>query len=65
MKEILRRYSSFVPFPINLNGEQTNTVQAIWLRSKNDIKDEEYTEFYKFQGTTGKLKLDEEDSQAR
>ena len=25
-----------------------NTVQAVWTRSKSDIKDEEYTEFYKF-----------------
>ncbi|MGH8019878.1 MAG: molecular chaperone HtpG [Opitutaceae bacterium] len=49
VKEILKRYSSFVPFPINLNGDKVNTIQAIWLRSKNEIKDEEYTEFYKYQ----------------
>jgi TNF receptor-associated protein 1 len=49
LKEVLRRYSSFVPFPINLNGEKVNTIQAIWLRSKGDIKEEEYTEFYKYQ----------------
>ena len=46
---ILRRYSSFVQFPINLNGKRVNTIQALWLRSKNEIKEEEYTEFYKFQ----------------
>jgi TNF receptor-associated protein 1 len=49
MKEILERYSAFVSFPINLNGKRINTVQALWLRSKNEIKEEEYTEFYKFQ----------------
>ena len=49
VKETLTRYSSFVPFPINLNGERLNTVQALWLRNKNEISDEEYTEFYKFQ----------------
>jgi molecular chaperone HtpG len=49
IKDILRRYSSYVPFPILLNGERVNTVQALWLRNKNEIKDEEYTEFYKFQ----------------
>jgi len=49
VKEIIKRYSSFVQFPINLNGEKVNTVDALWLRSKNEIKDEEYTEFYKFQ----------------
>ncbi len=48
VREILRRYSSFVQFPINLNGDKVNTVQALWLRSKSEISDEEYTEFYKF-----------------
>jgi molecular chaperone HtpG len=49
IKEIVERYSAFVSFPINLNGKRVNTVQALWLRSKSEIKDEEYTEFYKFQ----------------
>jgi TNF receptor-associated protein 1 len=49
VREILERYSAFVSFPINLNGKRVNTVQALWLRNKNEIKDEEYTEFYKFQ----------------
>jgi TNF receptor-associated protein 1 len=49
VKEILERYSAFVSFPINLNGKRINTVQALWLRNKNEIKEEEYTEFYKFQ----------------
>lgn len=49
VKEILERYSAFVSFPINLNGKRINTIQALWLRNKNEIKDEEYTEFYKFQ----------------
>jgi molecular chaperone HtpG len=49
IKQVLTRYSSFVQFPIKLNGEQVNTVQAVWMRNKNEIKDEEYNEFYKFQ----------------
>jgi molecular chaperone HtpG len=48
IRELLRKYSNFVPFSINLNGEKVNTVEAIWLRSKSEVKDEEYTEFYKF-----------------
>ncbi len=48
-KEILERYSAFVSFPINLNGKRVNTIQALWLRNKNEVKEEEYTEFYKFQ----------------
>ena len=49
IKEILERYSAFVSAPISLNGKRVNTVQALWLRNKNEIKEEEYTEFYKFQ----------------
>jgi len=49
IKEIIKRYSSFVQFPIKLNGDKVNTVDALWLRGKSEIKDEEYTEFYKFQ----------------
>ena len=48
MEHILKRYSSFVQFPISLNGNDVNTIQAIWARSKADIKPEEYTEFYKY-----------------
>lgn len=48
IRGILERYSSFVQFPTKLNGEQTNKVQALWARSKNEVKEEEYEEFYKF-----------------
>jgi TNF receptor-associated protein 1 len=47
---IIKRYSNFVSFPIELNGKPVNTVQAIWTRNKNDIKEEEYDEFYKYVG---------------
>ncbi len=50
IKRIIKQYSSFVPFPIKVAGEETNTVQALWVRNKNEIKEEEYTEFYKFVG---------------
>lgn len=49
VKGILERYSSFVSFPVNLNGNKINTVEAIWLKSKSEISDEQYDEFYKFQ----------------
>ena len=50
VERIIQRYSSFVPFPIELNGKRLNTVQAIWARNKNEIKEEEYNEFYTFVG---------------
>jgi molecular chaperone HtpG len=57
IKRIITQYSNFVSFPIKVKGETVNTIQAIWARSKNEIKDEEYTEFYKFIGNA----LDEPD----
>ncbi len=45
---IIKQYSSFVSFPIKLDGEIINTVQALWTKNKNDVNDEEYNEFYKF-----------------
>jgi HSP90 family molecular chaperone len=50
VENIIKQYSTFVPFPIKLEGDTVNTVQAIWTRSKNEITDEEYNDFYKFVG---------------
>jgi molecular chaperone HtpG len=50
INSIIKQYSSFVSFPIKLDGETINTVQALWTKSKNDVKDEEYNDFYKFIG---------------
>ncbi|WP_206811326.1 molecular chaperone HtpG [Paradesulfitobacterium ferrireducens] len=48
IKRVIRQYSSFVPYPISVNGEKVNTVQALWTKNKSEISEEEYTEFYKF-----------------
>lgn len=50
VESIIKQYSAFVPFPIKLEGDTVNTVQALWARNKNEIKEEEYSEFYKFIG---------------
>lgn len=50
INSIIKQYSSFVSFPIKIDGETINTVQALWTKNKNDVKEEEYNEFYKFIG---------------
>jgi TNF receptor-associated protein 1 len=50
VKSIVERYSNFVGFPVNLNGERINTVEAVWLKSKNEVTEEEYKSFYQFVG---------------
>ncbi|MEN8680730.1 MAG: molecular chaperone HtpG [Akkermansiaceae bacterium] len=48
LKRIIDKHSRFVSFPLSLNGDRVNTVEAIWLKSKNDIKEEDYKEFYQY-----------------
>lgn len=48
IKSTLKKYSNFVDFPIYVNDEKVNTVEALWFRKKDDINDEEYDDFYKF-----------------
>jgi HSP90 family molecular chaperone len=48
VKDIIKKYSNFVPFPIKVNGETVNTVSAIWVQDKSSVTEEQYTEFYKF-----------------
>ena len=52
IKDIVKRYSNFVSFPILIQNERINTIQAIWTRNKTDVKNEEYTEFFKFIANT-------------
>ncbi|MGW8192983.1 MAG: molecular chaperone HtpG [Desulforhopalus sp.] len=47
---IIKQYSAFVSFPIKLEGETVNTVKALWTKNRNDVKEDEYNEFYKFIG---------------
>ncbi len=48
IRQILTKYSNFVAFPIHLNGERINTVEALWLKPKSEVTQEQYNEFYKF-----------------
>ena len=50
---LLEKYSQYINFPLNLIGEDSeskriNDADALWLKSKRSIKEEEYKEFYKF-----------------
>ena len=55
LKAILRKYSDHIAIPIRMakNGsadgepETVNQASALWVRPKNEITDDQYTEFYK------------------
>ena len=48
VKSTLKKYSNFVEYPLYVGDEKVNTVQALWHKKKDDIKEEELNEFYKF-----------------
>jgi TNF receptor-associated protein 1 len=48
IQRIIKQYSSFVPYPVTVNGQKVNTVDALWTKNKNEITDDQYNEFYKF-----------------
>ena len=48
IKHLIERYSNFVGFPIFLNGKRINEVEALWLKNKSDISEDEYKAFYQF-----------------
>src|SRR5207249_11994497 len=55
LHNLVKKYSDFVEHPIVMDVENEgktiedtlNARKAIWLRNKNEISTEEYTEFYK------------------
>lgn len=48
VERVLKKYSNFVSYEITLNGGKVNTVEALWMKEKNDISNEEHIDFYKF-----------------
>jgi molecular chaperone HtpG len=48
IKHLIETYSNFVGFPILLNGKRINEVEALWLKNKSEVSDEEYKAFYQF-----------------
>jgi len=41
-----------VAFPIKVNGEAVNVVQAIWAKEKTAVTEEQYDDFYRFIANT-------------
>ena len=51
LKGIVKRYSDHIAIPVLLKDGETeeavNSASALWTRSKSEITDEQYTEFYR------------------
>jgi len=47
LKDIVKRYSDFVTYPIRLQGETLNSMKAIWARAEGEVTEDEHREFYR------------------
>lgn len=55
LRSLIQRYSDHIAFPVELRGseaegefEVVNKAKALWTRSRGEIEDGEYIEFYKY-----------------
>ena len=46
LREIIKKYSDFIRYPIKLGDETVNSMVPIWRRNKNELKEEDYANFY-------------------
>ena len=47
IQALLGKYCKFMPVPVMFGEEQINKVEPLWVRKPADLKDEDYSEFYK------------------
>ncbi len=47
VKDIIKKYSDFVQFPIYVNDELVNRSSAIWALPKSQVNDDQHTEFFR------------------
>ncbi|MGK5638815.1 molecular chaperone HtpG [Streptomyces sp. URMC 126] len=47
IREIVKRYSDFISFPVRMGENTLNSMKALWARPRSEVSDEEYREFYR------------------
>jgi molecular chaperone HtpG len=48
IKNLVKKYSDFVPVAIKMGGEAVNRQKALWKESPQNLTDEDYLEFYRY-----------------
>lgn len=46
IKQVIRKHSDFVAFPIYVGEEKVNQIQSLWRKSPSEISEEAYKNFY-------------------
>jgi len=47
LRNIIRKHSEYIGYPIELEGTQVNEPSALWSRQPSSVEDEDYQNFYK------------------
>lgn len=47
LKDVINRYSDFVPYPIHVDGERANQPVALWTLPKSQVTEEQHEHFFK------------------
>lgn len=47
LKNVIKKYSDHINFPIVLNGVTVNSASALWMRPKSEVTADQYKEFYR------------------
>lgn len=47
IREIVKRYSDFISFPVRMGESTLNSMKALWARPRSEVSEEEYREFYR------------------
>ncbi|HPN31080.1 MAG TPA: molecular chaperone HtpG [bacterium] len=48
VKTVIKKYSNFLRYPVYIESEKANEIEAVWTKQPSQVKEEEYKEFYKF-----------------
>ncbi|MEU4797548.1 molecular chaperone HtpG [Streptomyces sp. NPDC023327] len=47
IREIVKRYSDFISFPVRMGESTLNSMKALWARPRSEVSEDEYREFYR------------------
>ena len=48
LERLIKKYSNFVGFPISIDGERANKIEALWAQPASQVTQDQHNEFYRF-----------------
>ena len=48
LERLIKKYSNFVGFPISIDGDRANKIEALWAQPASQVTQDQHNEFYRF-----------------